>query len=133
MKKITLFRKRQLNDKGRKYRIFIDDEFIDEIRYDDDHKVINIPSGGGKLKIKIDWCSSNKIDLSLENGNNFQVSSSLKDNVFLFIIIGIILSVILYFISNMLIFATIPLVLILYPVYLITFGMNNYLKITRII
>lgn len=131
MKKIILYRKKELNNKGRKYKVFFNNVLIEEIRYDEDFKEINIPSLEGKLKVKIDWCSSNEIDLSSEECNRFLVRSTINDNAFLVIIFGIILFVGLYFFSKTLIFVIIPLILISYPLFLITFGKNNYLKLSK--
>lgn len=74
---IYLARTPELHDRLRKYKIFIDEEYVGDISRDETRKFQLVP-GEHRIRLKIDWCGSNTLvlnarpnqDIYLECGNN---------------------------------------------------------------
>ncbi|GAA0739255.1 hypothetical protein [Gaetbulibacter jejuensis] len=134
MNKLKIFRKKELNNKNRSFKVFFNDQYIGKLEDGVEYKDFEVDSFHGKLKISVDWCSSNTQKVEFKKGQDnvkvFETSSSIPNYAFLIIIFGCILSTVLYFIFKQSIFAITPLVLILYPLWMITFGRKRYLRLT---
>lgn len=66
---IVLSRGRAFHDKFRKYKVFIDDKHVANIRESEDIS-IEVKPGKHKVCLKIDWCSSNTIEIEVEEGTD---------------------------------------------------------------
>ena len=74
---IYLERKPEYADRGRKYKIYLDDKYVGDISRDETKK-FEVSPGDHRIMLKIDWVSSNTLvfnahindDIYLECGNN---------------------------------------------------------------
>jgi len=60
-------------DRFRAYYIFIDGELVGNIKASSDFRV-NVTPGRHQIELRIDWCSSPPLDLSVEDGSNTVVT-----------------------------------------------------------
>ncbi|WP_336128010.1 hypothetical protein [Mesoflavibacter sp. CH_XMU1422-2] len=129
--KLIIERKNELNNRNRAFAIYINGEYYEDIGSDENEKTLFFDTKLIEIKFKIDWCYSNKMTISFNDSKvkKISVSSSISNLLWHFIVSGITFSVLFYFIFNRMIFVYLPLVIIAIPVYKITFGRNNYLKI----
>ena len=66
---LTLIREIKGTDLLRKYKIFVDDKFQDEISTGETKHIILQP-GLHKVCLKIDWCSSNVVEIGIDELEN---------------------------------------------------------------
>ncbi|PHQ60967.1 MAG: hypothetical protein COC08_06725 [Maribacter sp.] len=114
---LVIGRKKQFADALRKYDILINGKKICKIEYGDEH-IIEVEKGD-ILKLEIDWCSSNEMELS-SNIEIIEVLNSIS-NLY-FIVSAILLPILFYFgfTSNNLWLALSPVLLGLYPLLKLT-------------
>ena len=81
--RIRLKRTSQYANKGRTFKVYIDNHYITDIA---DGEEISIPASAGihQLHLTIDWAKSEKYKLEIANGDtiNLLCGSPLKDNKF---------------------------------------------------
>lgn len=138
MKKITIKRKSEWQNRKRKIAIYVDDEKVGTID-NGEIKEFELKEGKHKIKAKIDWYGSKEFDFELSENfkGYFEVSGFKNGNV-----VNILLLVLmfLYFILNILSrqqslsfntkYILIPLIpLFLYYLYYISLGKNKYLEL----
>lgn len=72
MTSLTVFRKSEYIGKAREYKIILDEENIETIK---SGEFIEIPvkPGSHELYLKVDWCQSNKIFFTIEQGGKLNV------------------------------------------------------------
>ncbi len=66
MKKITIKRSSEWNNRGRKIGVYIDGEKVGVIKNGEIKEFI-IEEGSHKIKAQIDWCGSNNIEFDISN------------------------------------------------------------------
>ena len=88
---ILLKRKKEYPDRARKYKVFLDDVLVGNIKSGGDLK-IEVSNGTHKIFLKIDWCSSNILEIvkgsdviNLECGNKSGLNALFKRNDYLWI------------------------------------------------
>ena len=75
MGKLILSRKKEWQNKSRKFRIYIDGKKIDTIA-NGEIKEIEIEPGKHKLILKIDWCSSPEVDIEISEEKSTMMETS---------------------------------------------------------
>jgi hypothetical protein len=138
MEIITLTRQKDYMIFFRALKIYVDSEFVDYFEPNEKVKKINIKVGS-KIKVKVDWCSSNTITIpekSIENqveNNIYRISSQIHNSLFIIIfgcfIIGNLLQIFYSFNPHMYLALISPISII---VGWQIFGRNNYLRLTKI-
>jgi len=133
--KIIFNRIRELNNRTRSYRLFIDNEHYDYIMPSDDNKIVFVDSNEIELQLKIDWCSSKKLKINFSDNNEkkVEVYSSIPNNLWHIIVLGILISMGLFLTLKMNFFGIIAILFVLIPIYKISIDNGNYLKIKEII
>ena len=88
---ILLKRKKEYPDRARKYKVFLDDVLVGNIKSGGDLK-IEVSNGTHKIFLKIDWCGSNILEIvkgsdviNLECGNKSGLNALFKRNDYLWI------------------------------------------------
>jgi len=76
---VNLKREKSYSDGLRKYKIYIDDVYVSEISAGTSLN-LNVPRGKHKIYLKIDWCSSNVLDINCldEEAINLECGNALK-------------------------------------------------------
>ena len=136
MSKLIIRRNSEWNNEGRIFWIYIDGEKVEKIA-DGQTRVFDLEPGKYEVYAKVDWCSSEKMDIEvLENQNTaiglsgFKYGNIVLASIFGTVLIYLLISLFLKMDFNfLLIFAVIAF---LYPVYYITFGKNKYISIAEI-
>lgn len=101
---ILVSRPKKFIDKTRAYKLYVDDVFIMDIRDGEELNIV-LPLNSEKICAKIDWCSSNELDLTeLKNNDKLKIHNTHSKNIL------------------------IPF----YILFIIFFRRNNYLKIEKI-
>jgi hypothetical protein len=135
MTKIRIERNSEWNNKAREIGIYIDNEKVGTID-DGEIKEYEVVSGKHQIYAKIDWCRSQKLELNT-NGNGtitLKLTGFKYGSWILPIMLGF--SAIYYLLTyvfdiKLLHIVWIPVIVLLYPTYLITFGKNRYLILTE--
>ena len=70
---IILSRGKAFHDKFRKYEVYIDDKHVADIKESEDIR-IDVEPGKHKIYLKIDWCSSNTIQVDCIEGRDLLVN-----------------------------------------------------------
>ena len=133
-KKIYLNRIKELNNRTRGYKIFLNGQYYEDILNNED-KIILIDSESTELFLKIDWCKSKKIKIKFQDNETekkYIISSSISNNTWHIIVGGIVLSLGLFFSLKINLFGILAIIFVLIPVYKITFGKNKYLILRKI-
>ncbi|MBA4746740.1 MAG: hypothetical protein H2058_15935 [Muricauda sp.] len=138
MPTIILKRKRDYMIIFRALKIYINNEFIDYFEPDEKIKKFEIEEGS-KLKIKVDWCYSNTVEIShrenqnVNEGHSFIISSQIHNGLFILIFGCFITGNSLMILDKINPFAYLALIS---PIAIIVgwqiFGRNNYLRLTRL-
>ena len=135
MTKIIIERSSEWNNKARAIGIYIDGEKIGTI---DDGETIEYDVENGKSEIfaKIDWCSSPKIELNINENETktLKLTGFRYGSWILPIILGLLATyylLTLIFDIKLIHMVWVPVIVLLYPTYFITFGKNRYLIITE--
>jgi len=88
---ILLKRKKEYADRARKYKVFLDDVLVGNIKSGGDLK-IEVSNGTHNIFLKIDWCGSNILEIvkgsdviNLECGNKSGLNALFKRNDYLWI------------------------------------------------
>ncbi|EPR74530.1 hypothetical protein ADIWIN_0430 [Winogradskyella psychrotolerans RS-3] len=135
MTKIRIERNSEWNNKAREIGIYIDGEKAGTI---DDGKTqeFEVESGKHEIYAKIDWCRSQKIELNTaENDLATLKLTGFKYGTWLLpLMLGF--SVMYYLLTyvfdiKLIHIVWIPVIVLLYPTYFITFGKNRYLILTQ--
>jgi hypothetical protein len=76
---VRLSRNSGYPDRIRQYRVFVDERQVETIG-NGETKSFPVAPGLHKLRLKIDWCSSNSMDFEINSGQtiNFRCYSSLR-------------------------------------------------------
>ena len=121
----------------RALKIYINNEFIDYFEPDEKLKKIEVEEGS-KLKIKVDWCNSNTVEIAQRGNQNvneshsFIISSQIHNGLFILIFGCFITGNCLMILDKINPFAYLALIS---PIAIIVgwqiFGRNNYLRLTR--
>lgn len=133
-KKLVLKRNEELNNRNRSYKLFINDEYFEDININEE-KVIIINSNTVNLVLKIDWCTSKKHEIKFrdnENQKEFEISSSISNKLWSLVVTGMIFSMLLFFILRINFFGILAIGFVLIPFYKITIDRNNYLIIKEV-
>lgn len=133
MNKLIINRRKEQNNRGKGYKIFINDNYEDSIEDNSNQKILFFESDTIDIEFKIDWCSSKKtkIDFTRNTTQEITVYSSIPNYLWYFIVIGILLLSITYFILFKSIFMNLAFIIVLIPIYKVTIGKNNYLKVIK--
>lgn len=78
---------------------------------------------------KIQFCSSNKIRIK-KSTKEVYLTSFLKDRDFIIILGSTLICALIALLTRYTFFGLFPIIILLYPIYYITFGKSNYLKLT---
>lgn len=133
MSQLIINRRSEWANRGRKIGLYLNEEKIGTIK-NGETKEFQIEPGNYNLIAKIDWCGSQKHKLSLkENSQKTVELTGFPKNKWtlpILILIQFILLGLSYIIEiNQFIMMTFSISLLLYILYPITFGRNNYLKL----
>ena len=135
MTKISIQRQSEWNNKARKISIYIDNKKVGVIN-DGDTQEYPTETGTHEVFAKIDWCRSQKKEISLNQDETKMLSlSGFKYSTWIMpILLGLLL---IYYILtyafkiNAPFLITLPAIAFLYPMYYITLGKNRYLTLTQ--
>lgn len=129
--KLVITRKKELNNRLKPYKIYINDDLVDEIYNNEERKVLFFNEDEIEIFFKIDWCYSKrkKIYFGNKDSMDIEVRSSISDALWFFVVAGISLMVVLYFLFDNKYFTYYSLLFLLIPLLKISFGKNNYLII----
>ncbi|WP_299120762.1 hypothetical protein [uncultured Tenacibaculum sp.] len=133
-KKLVLKRNGELNNRARSYKLFINDEYFEDINRNEE-KIIVVNSNTVNLVLKIDWCKSKKHEIKFrdnENQKEFEISSSISNKLWNLIVAGMIFSILLFFILRINFFGILAVGFVLIPFYKITIDRNNYLIVKEV-
>ena len=133
MTKLIITRSSEWNNRARNYGIYLDNNKIGTIA-NGETKEFDIDSGNHKINGKIDWCTSPKIEFSIQENESKEIDMGgfKYGNIIMPIGLGIMLIILLITFlfkieSNILIlFSGIGF---LYPLYYMSLGKNRYLTI----
>lgn len=136
MGKLIISRRKEWSNRGRKFKIFINDENVDYIE-NGEVKELNLEPGINKVLFKVDWCSSQEIDLEIsdEKAKTIEVSG-FKIGRWMYPLFYALLAA--YFIIKVafnvylkeLMYPVIPLTLII--LYYVSFGRKKYIEIKEL-
>lgn len=132
--RLIISRIKELNNRTRPFKIFIDGLCYDYLMPSDDNKIILIESNEIELQFKVDWCSSRKLKINFSNDNEkkIKVYSSIPNKLWHIIVTGVIISLGLFLTLKMNLFGIVAILFVLIPIYKISFEKNDYLKIKEI-
>ena len=132
--KLIISRIKELNNRTRPFKIFIDGQCYDYLMPSDDDKIILIESTEIELQFKIDWCSSRKltINFSKDNEKKIKVYSSIPNKLWHIIVAGVMISLGLFLTLKINFFGIVAILFVLIPIYKISFEKNDYLRIKEI-
>ena len=75
---IVVSRPKQYADRVRAYKLFIDGQPAAEIKGGQEIR-LEVPQNGKKLLAKIDWCTSNELDLStVHNDDKIEIMNAMR-------------------------------------------------------
>lgn len=136
MGKLIISRRKEWSNRGRKFKIFINGENVDYIE-NGEVKELNLEPGKNKVLFKVDWCSSQEIDLEIsdEKAKTIEVSG-FKIGRWMYPLFYALLAA--YFIIKVafnvylkeLMYPVIPLTLII--LYYVSFGRKKYIEIKEL-
>ncbi len=136
MRTLTVSRENNFFTRFRAFKVFVDEEFIDYIEPDQKVKEVSIPLDATKLNIKLDWCSSNTInlkDIDIHKNISLRVTSQIQNGLFIFITVtffgGGILNLLGYINLYMGFATTLPMAII---VFWQTYGRKRLLRISKL-
>ena len=135
MTKIRIERNSEWNNKARKIGIYIDGEKVGTIN-DGETQEYEVENGKHEIFAKIDWCRSPKIELNITEDETkavkltgFRYSSWISP-----IMLGLLATyylLTLIFDIKLIHIVWVPMIVLIYPMYFITFGKNRYLIVTK--
>lgn len=136
MPKLIVTRTSEWNNKVRKFGIYLNNKKIGVIN-DGEKKEFEIESGVYKISGKIDWCKSQEIEFEINKNESkeIEISGYKYGHLALRISIAIML---IYFLAKNLFHLDLQFLIsivaigFLYPMYFITVGKNNYLRLREI-
>jgi len=134
--KLIIKRSSEWNNKLRDYGIYIDDKKIGTIA-NGETKEFDLDSGTYKINGKIDWCKSPKINFEITENDSKKIEISGYKYGRLISIISAVLALIYFLVfyvfdkqlNFLILFVAIGLI---YPLYFLTFGKNQYLRIREL-
>ena len=136
MAKLIISRRKEWQNKSRKFKLFIDGEQIDVIN-DGEIKEINLSQGKHTIVFKVDWCSSPELefDFSDDKTRAIEVSGYKLMRwiypIFLLIFGAFLIAKWIFEIYiDELMYVSIPIILILF--YYLTLGRKKYLTVKEI-
>lgn len=136
MGKLIISRRKEWQNRGRKFGVYIDGEKVDVIE-NGAIKEMELEPGKHTLKFKIDWCSSPEKEIEVPGDKSKSVEvSGFKLGKWLFPVFYLVLA--LFFLAKILWDKTIDelvyIVIPLFVVYLyyLTFGRKKYLEIKEL-
>lgn len=135
MPKLAIKRPSEWNNLIRNYGIYLDGKKLGVVE-NNDIQIFNIDAGQHTLKAKIDWCGSQTIDFDIKdddiqvfNISSFKFSNWLFPVFFIMMIIYFVFDDILGLTTQHFVLSVSPLVLYLF--YHLSFGRNQYLRLTK--
>jgi hypothetical protein len=135
MSKLIIHRKSEWNNRGRKIGIYIDGKKIGTINNGETQKY-DLGHGRHEIFAKIDWCRSSIIELNvLENEERTLYLSGFKYGTWIYPVLLAIM-MIYYLLKHALnidleFIIWIGVIVFLYPIYFITIGSHNYLRLSE--
>jgi hypothetical protein len=135
MSKLIIDRKSEFANRGRKIALYLNKEKIGTIE-NGETKEFEIEPGHYKLHARIDWCGSQKQEITLKENEAKAVElTGFPKNKWvlpILIITQIILIILTYLIGiNQYLIISYSVCVLLYISYSITFGRNHYLKLVE--
>ena len=136
MPKIIIERSSEWNNRIRKIGIYVNGEKVGTIN-NGENKEYEVESGKHEVYAKIDWCRSQKItvDTSEKEIRNIRLAGFKYGSWILPIMLGCLF---IYYLSyyvfdiKLIHIVWVPVIVLLYPTYYITFGKNQYLILKKI-
>ena len=135
MARIIIERSSEWNNRVRKIGIYIDGEKVGTIN-NGEKKEYEVEFGKHEVYAKIDWCYSQKIELNINENETtelkltgFKYGSSILPIMLGFLATYYLLTLI--FDIKLIHIVWVPVIVLLYPTYFITFGKNRYLILTE--
>lgn len=133
---LIIQRNSEWNNKGRNIGIYKGGEKVGAIG-DGEVSNLDLEPGCHRITAKIDWCRSKTLLVEVEEGGNktIRLSGFKYGNIISPLILGLLL---LYYLLTYALDLDVSFILIiavigfLYPVYYITFGRKNYLRLTEV-
>ena len=136
MGKLIITRRKEWQNRARNFSIFIDNEKRDYIT-NGEIKELEIEPGKHNLLFKVDWCSSQKmeIEIPIEKAKTIEVSGfKLAKWIYpiFFILFGTFYIIKIFFSIQIdeLVYLSIPLILII--LYYLSFGRKKYIEIKEL-
>lgn len=83
MPKLSIQRTSEFENRARKINIEINGELVCKIK-NGEHISLDIPSGKHSIQAKIDWCTSNRLELDVEDTSHLKIVLSSGDGPGLF-------------------------------------------------
>ena len=131
MPTIKIHRNSEWKNQKRKYDIFIDDQKVNTIE-DNETKELVVSPGIHSVYLKIDWCSSPKIEINTDNTNTLYVSGMKYGNwitisPMVILAIHLLANFLLHF--ELIIYLAFPFMLATF--YTVTLGRKKYLRLVK--
>ena len=133
MSKLIIKRTSEWNNLARKFGIYIDDKKIGTISHGET-KEFEINPGEHKIKAKIDWCGSQKLEFNIADNEIKEMEIGGFKNGKTIMPVGFVVMGLLFLITYFLkieskFFILLAFLVFLYPLYYTTIGRNKYLTI----
>ncbi|WP_340075577.1 hypothetical protein [Leptobacterium sp. I13] len=138
MAKLIIERENNFMIRFRALKVYVDGVFVDHIEPNDKSKVIEIADDDKEVRLKVDWCYSNKLHLNKSKSeppqcNKVRVTSQIQNGLFILIFSSLFIGGILWILKLIgpywYLISFLPMLLI---VGWQIFGRNNYLRLTKI-
>ncbi|MBI9054771.1 MAG: hypothetical protein JEY96_13190 [Bacteroidales bacterium] len=136
MAKLIISRRKEWSNRARKFNIYVDGKLLDVIGHNE-IKEFELDSGTHNVLLKVDWCSSPKMEFELNNdqSKSFEVSIFKLMRWVYPLLYGIfsaflLLKWVFEIYIQELVYVAIPLFLIL--VYYFSFGRKKYIEINEL-
>lgn len=132
---LIIERNSEWNNKARCFKVFVDDQEVGKIGEKDILR-LELEKGSHEVQAKIDWCTSRNLKFELSEGETktVKLSGFKHSNLILFlslILFLVYISMRYFLLEELNSFLILFLIPAFYPLYFITLGRKNYLRITE--
>ena len=136
MGKLIISRRKEWQNRGRKFKIFVDGENIDLIK-NGEIKELDLKSGNHKVQFKIDWCGSSEVQIEIPEDKSkslevrgFKIGKWMLPLFNIVLTVFFLITVFFNYTVRELAYASIPFLLIM--LYYLTFGRKKYIEISEL-
>ena len=136
MAKLIISRRKEWQNRGRQFKIFVDGENIDLIK-NGEIKELDLKSGNHKVKFKIDWCESQEVEIEIPEDKSrslevsgFKIGRWVLPFFNLTLAAFFLIKVFLDQTIKELVYVSIPFLLIM--MYYLTIGRKKYIEVSHL-